>query len=224
MASTAPTTIIIKAIIFDMDGVLFDSQPMHFAAEKETISRFGKRATVSEFKKTLGWTELDFWERMRKVYRLPATAAKLREIKRPIFEELLKNSIMKDAGLRKLILGLKRKGMRIAVASSAPRRWIRMTLEGLGITDCFDAIVSSEDVARGKPAPDVFLRAAEKLKVDPALCVVVEDAPAGIEAANSAGMHSIALRTKTNRGLDLSKAAGILRGLELLPERLETII
>ncbi len=194
-----------KAIIFDMDGVLVDSQHLHFKAVQKTFQHFGHKITKRELQKYLGWSEDYFWTEMIKVYNLPASLEEIKAVKKPIFEDLLSSSLKSDLKLRTILLTLKDE-FKLAVASSAPKSWIMMTLDGLEIADVFDAIVSAEEVKRSKPFPDVFLEAAKRLGTPPAECAVVEDAPAGIDAANAAGMYSIALKTPINKKLNLSKA------------------
>jgi beta-phosphoglucomutase len=203
----------LNAIIFDMDGVLFDSQPLHFAAEIETVEHFNGKITIAELKQYLGWTETAFWNDVVRRYHLKATPEQCEKFKRPLFRDLLDNALSPDHSLQDLLSELRGKGRKLAVASSSKRIVIDKILGSLGVSGYFDAIVSADDVMRSKPAPDIFLAAAKKIKAAPEDCVVVEDAPAGIEAAISAGMYPIAMRNKSNEGLDLSKAKKIITGL-----------
>jgi HAD superfamily hydrolase (TIGR01509 family) len=205
-----------KAIIFDMDGVLFDSQPLHFQAEKETITHFGYPITEEELKGYLGWYEDDFWKDVIGRYNLDTTVDEMKKFEHPIIEALLVKSATPDKELQHILTTLKNKSLKLAVASSAPRKWVDIILGGLSVKDYFDGIVCGEDIQNGKPAPDIFLHAAEIIGSDPSDCIVVEDAPAGIEAANRAGMCSIALRGEVNSALDLSKAKKEIKSLREL--------
>ena len=98
-------------------------------------------------------------------------------------------------GLHRLIESLKHDGIPMALATSAPKLNVEHTLDELGLADAFPIVVRGDEVARGKPAPDVFIEAARRLGVDPASCLVFEDAPMGIEAAQAAGMRVVALTT-----------------------------
>jgi len=205
-----------KAVIFDMDGVLFDSQPLHFKAEIQTITHFGYPISESELKEYLGWYEDDFWKEVISRYNLKATVHQMKEFEHPLIENLLRESVLPDPDLQEILTSLRAKKLRLAVASSSPRHWVNIVLDGLSIRNLFDEIVSGEDVKNGKPAPDIFLKAANQLGIESSDCIVVEDAPAGIEAANTAGMYSVALRGSVNASLDLSKAKKEIRHLKEL--------
>jgi len=208
----------IKAIIFDMDGVLFDSQPIHFEAEKRTVAHFGGKISDDELKGYLGWNEEAFWKDVIPKYGMDATLEQCRAFERPLLEGLLERALKPDPKLRKILKELRRSGIQLAVASSAPKKWILMTFGGLGVDDLFDCLVSGEDVEKSKPEPDIFLEAAKRIGIAPEDCIVVEDAPAGIEAAKRAGMHPIALRGTVNKGLDLSGAEREITDLSELME------
>lgn len=206
----------VKAVIFDMDGVLFDSQPLHFKAEIRTITHFGYPITESELKEYLGWCEDDFWKDVISRYNLKTTVAEMKAFEHPVIEKLLDEFALPDPELQEILKALRAKKLMLAVASSSPRHWVNMVLDGLSVSGLFDEIVSGEDVKNGKPAPDIFLKAANLLGAEPCECMVIEDAPAGIEAANAAGMYSVALRGSVNASLDLSKAKKEIRHLKEL--------
>lgn len=193
-----------RGVLFDMDGVLFDSQPLHFEAERVTTAAFGHAMTDSELKEYLGWTEDAFWNAVIARFGFKTTAAKMRGMKKPIFERLIRQSLRKDADLGSLLDTLRGQRVKLAVASSSPMEWIDIILSGLGVREKFDAVISGESVKRSKPAPDIFLAAAAAIGVAPKDYMVVEDAPAGIAAAISAGMYSVALLNLSNDCLDLS--------------------
>ncbi len=201
-----------------------DSQLLHFEAERKTLSHFGHRITDEELKKYLGWNENAFWDEMKSIYNIHESVAVIRKTKKPLFESLLKKALKPDYALQRVLTDLRKKGLRLAVASSAPKQWIFMTLEGLAIRSCFDAIVSGDTLKRSKPFPDIFLKAAKDLGVEPQACVVIEDAPAGILAANRANMYAIALHVPTNQGCDLSAANREINNLSELAQLLTTLI
>ncbi|MEK6981549.1 MAG: HAD family phosphatase [Candidatus Micrarchaeota archaeon] len=205
---------IVKAIIFDMDGVLIDSQDLHFKAEIQTVKQFGHKITKKELIEYLGWNERAFWTEIIKKYNINTTVEELQRIERPIYEEILQKNLKEDKKLQKLLKNLKTKNLKLAVASSSPRRWIKMVLVGLKIEEFFDIIVAGDEIKNSKPNPEIFLRAAKKLEIAPQECIVIEDAPAGIKGANKAGMKSIALITKINKNLDLSEAKFKIEKLE----------
>ncbi|MBS3067321.1 HAD family phosphatase [Candidatus Micrarchaeota archaeon] len=215
-----------RAIIFDMDGVLVDSQPLHFAAEKKAIAHFGSAITNKELKKYLGWTEDAFWEEIIKKHRLRANVGEIKKFERPLYEALLKKKLMASNNLQRFLNKLRKKRFKLAVASSSPIRWIDMVLAGLKIKNYFDVTVSGEEVRKSKPFPDIFIETAKRLGIRPKLCIVVEDAPAGIKAANAANMFSIALKTRINRRMGFSDARAIIKnlaGLYKIIDRIERI-
>ena len=120
------------------------------------------------------------------------------------------------------VRGLAEAGFRLALASSSNRELIDTVLRELGLTELFEVTVSSEEVARGKPAPDVYLEAAERLEVDPARCVAVEDSASGIRSAHAAGMRVIAYpnRQYPPAAVDLDSADAVLDAISCLDERL----
>lgn len=115
--------------------------------------------------------------------------------KEGLYRELSKGRLSPMKGLHQLIDRLKAEGIPVALATSAPQLNVTHTLAELQLTDAFPVIVRGDEVARGKPAPDVFIEAARRLGVNPADCLVFEDAPMGIEAAHAAGMRVVALTT-----------------------------
>lgn len=185
-----------RAVLWDLDGTMLDSAEQHFDAWCESLADEGHDLTRAEFEETFGWRNDAILRHIfgddfpdDEVQRVGvAKEAQYRALMRERGAELL-------PGVARLLDGLQRAGWRQAVASSAPQKNIETVLDVLGIGDYFAAQVSAEDVEHGKPDPEVFLLAARQLNVPPERCIVVEDAPAGLEAARRGGMHSIGVRT-----------------------------
>jgi len=196
---------VIEAAIFDVDGVLVDSYAAHFESWKRLGKETGVTLTEEQFAESFG-------RRSREVIRkhwgaLPdAEVARLDRRKEGLFREILEEHFPGMDGAADLIHGLAKEGFRIAVGSSAPKENVDLVLDRLGVRDRIHAIVTGEDVQRGKPDPQVFLLAAERLRVAPDRCVVIEDAVPGIEAARSAGMKSVGL-VSTGRDAATLRAA-----------------
>lgn len=207
-----------KAIIFDMDGVLYDSEPLHFEAEKATLIHFGYRITEQELKEYLGWREDLLWNALIARHNLKATAEEMTAFKKPLFTSLVRKFLGENPELQALLSRLRKKGLKLALASSSYGPLVADVLGRLGVSHLFDAIVSGEKVKRGKPAPDIFLLAASELGVSPADCVVVEDAPSGVEAAIAAGMHPVVLKGSVNKELGFPEAEKIITDLKELEE------
>lgn len=207
--------LMIKAIIFDMDGVLYDSQPIHFRSERKTVAHFGGRITDAELTTYLGWNEKAFWEDVIRRCGLKTSVEEIERYERPLVEGMMEREIKRDKKLIGLLTSLRKMGLKLAVASSSNGHLVRLVLRKLGADGHFDTVVAGEDVERSKPEPDIFLAAAKRIGIEPGDCIVVEDAPAGLEAAWRGGMHPVALRGKVNGRLDLTRSE---REIAELPE------
>jgi beta-phosphoglucomutase len=185
----------LAAVLWDLDGTLVDSEQLHWEAWRETMAAEGVPITWEQFKATFGQRNDSFVPLWLGAGATPERVARVGDAKEACYRRLVRERGLTPApGAREWVRRLQSKGWRQAIASSAPRENVIVMLEALGLSDAFQAIVAAEDVTEGKPNPQVFLLAAERLGVPPHRCVVVEDAPAGIEAARRAGMRSIFVR------------------------------
>lgn len=204
----------LPAVLWDLDGTLVDSQQLHWRAWLETMMAEGVPISWEQFQATFGQRNDSFVPQWLGAGATPERVARIGEAKEACYRRLVRELGLTAApGAAEWVERLHRRGWRQAIASSAPRENVAVMLEALGLRDYFQATVAAEDVTAGKPDPEVFLRAAERLGVRPAHCVVVEDAPAGIEAARRAGMRSILLR----RGGAAAEADLIVGSLPELP-------
>jgi HAD superfamily hydrolase (TIGR01509 family) len=182
-----------QAVIFDMDGVLTDSEPVINAAAIAGLKEFGVDAQPEDFRPFVGTGEDNYIGGVARKYGKTYVP----EMKKRVYEiylEILPGMIDSFPGVHELIGKLRKADVRLAVASSADRIKVTANLEAIGVdTQWFDAIVVGEDVENKKPAPDSFLCAADKLGCDPAVCCVVEDAVNGVKAAKTAGMRCVAV-------------------------------
>jgi HAD superfamily hydrolase (TIGR01509 family) len=183
-----------KAVIFDMDGVLTDSEPLINAA---AVAMFRERGLVVEpedFRPFVGTGENRYIGGVAEKYGFPLEIAAAKKRTYEIYLELVPRQLRAFPGARELVGACKRAGLKIAVASSADLVKIDANLRQIGLPpSAWDTLVSAEDALHKKPAPDLFLAAARKLGVVPAECVVIEDAINGIQAAKSAGMRCVAV-------------------------------
>ena len=203
------------AVLWDMDGTLLDSAEYHWLAWREALAAEGFDLTRAQFESTFGQRN-DTILRATFGPDLPlGEVDRIAGVKEARYRELVKtHGIDALPGVRRCLDRLNAGGWRQAVASAAPRLNVETILDALDIADCFDAIVSAEDVQRGKPDPQVYLTAAARVDAPPARCIVVEDAPAGIEGARRAGMRSIGvLSTHASLRADLT-----VRTLDELPD------
>jgi HAD superfamily hydrolase (TIGR01509 family) len=189
------------AVIFDMDGVLVDGEPLHFHALNELLAAEGRHVTLDEYRPYMGtkagWTE----------FIADLGLAHDRDYYAPRYDELILRQYRENAvalpGAVELVRALRRAGLPVGLASSSAAGWVDACLAKLGLTGAFDAVVTGSDVREGKPHPEIYLVAAARLRVAPSSCLAIEDAPAGIESAHAAGMTCWAVRTPYTAGLTL---------------------
>lgn len=193
-----------RGVLWDLDGTLIDSEQYHWIAWRDTMLAEGVPITHDQFVKTFGLRNdsiVPQWIPDATPERVDTIAdAKERHYRRLVRE----GGLAALPGASEWTTRLAADGWLQAIASSAPRANVDVVLAVLGIAHIFQAVISAEDVTRGKPDPQVFLTAASRLGVSPAKSVVVEDAPAGIEAARRAGMASIGVSRKAPLPADLA--------------------
>ena len=182
------------AVIWDVDGVLIDSGEQHRRAWEQLAREEGLPYSDAAFWATFGMRNADIFPRMFGVSGPPERIVALGERKEALYRALLAEDAVALPGAKELLAALHAAGYRHALGSSAPPANLEAIISLLGIASFLNAIVSGEHVAHGKPAPDIFLAAAERLQVLPAHCLVIEDAPAGVAAAHAGGMRCLAVR------------------------------
>ncbi len=182
-----------EAAVFDCDGTLVDSMPAHFEAWCEALALYGAGGIFKEdvFFAMGGRPTLDIVEELNSKYDLKLDPEAVALAKREAFLKRL-HTVTLIEEVAKFAESLRGK-MPLAIATGGSRMVIEKTLKIVGVSDWFDEVVTADDVADGKPAPDIFLRAAMLLGVDPTKCLALEDAPAGILSAQRAGMQVIAI-------------------------------
>jgi beta-phosphoglucomutase len=212
------------AVIFDVDGVLVNSYQAHFASWSKLYHELGRDYTEAQFAADFGRTSRDILRRTLGDTLSEDRIRTLDERKEGIYRDLLREQFPAMDGAISLIDALAEDGFLLAVGSSAPLANIVLSLEKLGRTAKFSAIVTGADVTRGKPDPQVFQLAAERLAIPPTQCAVIEDAVHGVEAARCAGMTSIGL-TGTVPRERLAAADLVVDHLdELSPRKLRDLI
>jgi beta-phosphoglucomutase len=187
-------------IIFDMDGVLADTGPIHFKSWAKMAKEDAKvDFPIKFFEETFGQQSIPITRKLVGPEVDQALVVKWANLKEQYYREMVKDKLEPLPGAINLIEHLKKKGFKLAVGSSGPKENVELLLTTLKIKTYFDIVITAEDVKIGKPAPDVFLIVAKRLNIDPEHCLVIEDAPVGIEAAKKAKMCSIALTTTHNK-------------------------
>ena len=207
----------IRAVIFDLDGVLIDSGPAHHESWRQLGAELGVDVGAEQFAATFGRQNRDIIPLLFGPDLGADRVHELSERKEALYRDLVRGRIKEVPGAVALVSACRQAGLRLAVGSSGHPVNIELALQELGMADCFEAIVTGHDVNRGKPDPQVFLLAAERLGVEPAACAVIEDAPSGIEAALAADMTAIGLTSHHPRDR-LSRAHWVVDALtELTP-------
>lgn len=196
-----------KAVIFDMDGVLVDSQPYHFKADIDTMAEYGVIKDQKFYESFAGTLTADRMRTLKEMFGLDVPVEEM-TIKREnmILDIMGKEDIKPVSGIPEFLRSIKEKGLTTAVASSSDYKLINLILDRLKIAQYFDSVTSGSDVKRGKPSPDVFLLAAERIGIEPAECLVVEDSENGVKAAKAAGMKVLGYINPTSGKQDLSLA------------------
>ena len=198
-----------KAVIFDMDGVLIDSQPYHFKADIDTMAEYGVIKDQKFYEAFAGTLTDNRMRTLRDMFGLDVPAEELIEKREKMILDVMANEDIKPvSGIPELLRSIKALGLKTAVASSSGIELIELVLDRLGIAVYFDSITSGNDVKRGKPSPDIFLLAAERIGAEPSECLVVEDSENGVRAAKAAGMTALGYINPTSgyQCLDMADA------------------
>jgi HAD superfamily hydrolase (TIGR01509 family) len=204
-----------QCVIFDMDGVIIDSEPMHKVCEREMFKRFGLSVSEEDHNALVGATDETMWQRIANIYGLPVTVTKAIQLTKTLYMDYLKDQehLTPIPYVSKLIAELYRNEFSLILASSSPHDQIDYILENFRIRPYFHTTISGEDVKAGKPDPEIFVKAAQLAGVDSKDCVVIEDSHNGVTAAKRANMKCIGFLNPNSGNQDLSKADKIVHSL-----------
>ncbi len=226
----------IQAVLFDMDGLIVDTEPIHFKAFREMMQSYGHEIPESLMAQLVGFPEADNIRDLRQMYQMEAPAEEMSARRYGRFMQLIRvEPIPVFPGFWEFSEQVRRRGLKRAVVSSSTAEQVEVILGRLfaehgdaallrqRATEAtkhgrlpetyFDAVVTGDDIARNKPAPDIYLLAAERLRLPPADCLVLEDTPPGVQAAVSAGCVAIAVPNDYSRGLEFPGAAAVIGSL-----------
>jgi HAD superfamily hydrolase (TIGR01509 family) len=213
-----------KAILFDLDGLMVNSEPHAVATWNTVLARRGVQLDSATLDAMLGLRLLETSQMLIERFGLSDDPHALGAEKTQLQIDQLDGNVPVMPGLYDLIDAIDRRGLQYAVASSGMRRYVTAVLASIELADRFKVVVTGDDAAHGKPAPDIFLRAAERLNVAPPACLVLEDAPNGVAAAKAAGMFCVAVPNEFTRKLDLSAADWMLPSLAAVRDELDELL
>ena len=215
-----------KAIIFDMDGVLILTEKMHYHSYCEVCKKYDCKLSQKDYNEFFAGKRTAeafsvFLESKGKSKSLVANmVTEFRNIKRNILNNEIKKFISLRKGIKTNLRKIRHKGFKLAIATSTIKEFTDKIIKEFDLGKYFDEIITAEDVSKGKPNPQVYLLAAKRLKVDPSNCIVIEDAENGIESAKNAGMVCIAIKDKSLGKRDLSRADCTIEDLHELNDDL----
>jgi len=201
-------------VIFDLDGVLVDTGWAHRQAWADLADKEGLEISDEFFRRTFGMQNAAILPMLRPEIS-SQELERLSDWKEQRYRDLMQEHLELAPGAEALLRDLKRHGFRLAVGSSAPPENLNLFWDRLGLARWFDARVTKEEITQSKPAPETFLKAAQKISLAPACCAVVEDAVPGVQAGKAAGMRVVAVTTTRQRE-DLAQADRIVDGLSEL--------
>ena len=183
----------IKGIVFDMDGVLIDSEPVHIEAWNDVFAEFNLYFETEWFHQWIGVADRNFTSKIIEQYQLPTQSDTLLQAKRRVFEDKIAQGVLPHKGVKEAIPLLHRYDL--AVATSSNRSGAMLSLKGAGLFDFFKDVITADDVLNHKPHPDCYLKAAQSLGFMPSECIGIEDSASGIKAAKAAGLFVIGVST-----------------------------
>lgn len=202
----------IKAVIFDMDGVIIDSEPIESLAWEKILKEYGKKPIINEWGLVhkVGTKSIDF---ILKKHGLVEKEEIIRDKKRKIFIDLVLKNLILMPGFLRLLTGLKKRKIKLGVASNRFQEHVGLIMKKLKIEDEFNALIGNDPTIEIKPAPDIYLKAAKALGVNPKNCLAIEDSESGIVSAKAAGMKVIAVPNRYTKHQDFSKADKVVKSL-----------
>ena len=205
----------VRAVLFDMDGVIVDTEPIYFASNRALFRQLGFTVTESGYAQFVGLEAEKMWAQLKTEHHLSQPVDELVRMEADGMAAALRAAELHPMpGLPALLGRIRAHGARIGLASSSAHPVIRIILEQLGLQNTFETVVSGDDVEHGKPAPDIFLLAAARLGVEPGNCLVIEDSANGVRAAKAAGMPCVGFRNPGSGGQDLHAADQVVHTLD----------
>lgn len=206
--------VMVKCVIFDMDGVLIDSEPLYRIINRKMFEKLGFSVSSEEYSEFVGTTDVEMWTTLKERYDIDRSIAELNKIREAEHFSFFSDAQLSPMkGIVRLLKFLKTRDVKLAVASSTEEKLVHLILNNIGIIDYFEHIVCGNHIENGKPEPDIFLKAAELFEMNPLDCIVIEDSRNGVTAAKKAGMRVIGFQSDDG-AQNISHADMIVDSLE----------
>ncbi len=199
-----------RAVVFDLDGVLWDGEPLYHEAFNIVLRPLGHEVASEEYEQIIGSSVDAAWDWVIGRFELTTPPDQLQAAYDAIVLDLLSQPVEPLPGVRETIARLKSIPVPVGLASASLRQWVDATLTGIGLDGEFDTTVSASEVERAKPAPDLYLMAAEKLGVPAAECIAVEDTRTGVASARAAGMFVVQVRAASTALPPIAEADAVI--------------
>ena len=214
----------LQAVIFDMDGLMVDSEPQAHQAWNDVLDSFGRRLDETTYSRLVG-LRLDATARLvQQTYDLPVSPGELARAKEKRLAEIRIHGVPPMPGLGRLLDEIDARQLLWAVATSSPRATAEENLQQLGLLSRCQAIAGGDEVADGKPSPDIYLLAAKRLAIAPHLCLALEDSVPGVTAARSAGMITVAVPSGHGTTEQFAGANFIYSSLDIVADSLDELL
>ena len=214
----------IKGLIFDMDGVLIDSEPIYRQLNNEVFSRLGFSLSEEEYSQFVGTTDEKMLGDLKERFFLDQTIGEMNAIREEVHMNYFESADLHPMEhLYELLKWTRKRGLKLAVASSTDEKFVLLILEKLFILDYFETVVCGNHINHSKPAPDIFLQAARNLSLNSNECIVIEDSSNGVKGGKKAGMYVIGFQSDDG-SQDLSHSDKLVQSLKEAKEAIEAVI
>ncbi len=207
----------LRAVIFDMDGVIADTEPVHLRAMRRFVAPAG--LSDAQYATLVGTGIHPTMEWIKRTYGRPESVAELRAEYSALLGDHLRHGVHALPGTRALIDRARARGLQLAVASQSARTWVESTLRSCGLRQAFHLVITADHVPRPKPAPDIYLHAADRLGVAPEQCLAIEDSAPGVASAHRAGMVVVQSRQTKHAAPPQPLADAVIPSLEAFDPR-----
>lgn len=201
-----------KALIFDMDGLMIDSERLYFETEKDMAEKLGKQVDDKLLWKLMGMSPLESMTIFKQELEIPESIEDLLKKRVEIMTYKYTNDLVPMKGLYDIIKSFYKK-LKMGIATGSPKIFLDIVVDKLNIRKYFDVLQPSDEIKNGKPHPEIYLKTAGKLNLPPEECIVLEDSSNGIRSANAAGCYSIAVISDYTKYQDFSSAHAVFNNL-----------